>query len=337
MKARAQIRTASLQGYREFAASLGLDPIAMLRAAGIHPRLLNTPDGRVPAQAVYHVFEQSALSAGVPDFGLRLAAARSFAILGPVSLLARDEPTIGAALQVIVRHMHVHNESLHIELVPDGRLTAICFVTEVDTPLGMRQCYEMCTAVFMNILKPFFGPDWKPHRVQFEHPAPADLRPYRRTFGCPVHFDQPVNAIAVATAQLQEPNPMGNPDFARYAQKFLQGLGEVAEAGTRERVRQLIRLEIATGRCSIERVAQNLGVDKRTVHRKLAEAGTTYSELLSVVREELAHRHLPGGTRPLSEVAQLLGFSELSAFSRWHRSRFGVSPSQARARGQRPA
>jgi AraC-like DNA-binding protein len=335
MKARAQIRTASLQGYREFAASLGLDPIAMMRAAGIDPRRLNDPDGRVPADAVYHLFEQSALAAGVPDFGLRMAAARSFAILGPVSLLARDAPTIADALHVIVRHMHVHNESLHIELVEDGRLTSICFVTEVDTPLGMRQCYEMCSAVFMNILKPLFGPEWKPARVQFEHPAPPDLRPHRRTFGCPVHFGQPVNAIAVPTAQLQQPNPIANPDFARYAQKFLQGLGEAAEAGTAERVRQLIRLEIATGRCSVERVAQSLGVDKRTVHRKLAEEGTTYTELVAAVREDLAHRHLPTGTRTLGQVAQLLGFSELSAFSRWHRSRFGISPSVARSRGQR--
>jgi AraC-like DNA-binding protein len=39
-------------------------------------------------------------------------------------------------------------------------------------------------------------------------------------------------------------------------------------------------------------VAQQVGVDRRTVHRRLARHGTTYSALLDEVRRDMAPRYL---------------------------------------------
>ena len=91
------------------------------------------------------------------------------------------------------------------------------------------------------------------------------------------------------------------------------------------------------GRCqtpdTCDQVARQLGVDRRTVHRQLAREGTAFTTLLDATRTELARRHLAQPQRPLSEVAQLLGFSGLSAFSRWHRARFGTTASTRRRAG----
>lgn len=79
------------------------------------------------------------------------------------------------------------------------------------------------------------------------------------------------------------------------------------------------------GHCRVEAVAQHLGVDRRTVARHLAAEGTTFSALVDGVRRELLARYLAENARALTEVSALLGFSDASAFSRWHRSGFGVT------------
>ncbi|MNL21685.1 HTH-type transcriptional regulator VirS [compost metagenome] len=89
---------------------------------------------------------------------------------------------------------------------------------------------------------------------------------------------------------------------------------------------------LPTGRCSVEQVAAHLGRDRRTLHRQLTREGETFSSLLDQVRTELATRYLANPHHPLSEIAGVLGFSELSAFSRWFSRLFECSPSSWRTR-----
>ena len=53
-------------------------------------------------------------------------------------------------------------------------------------------------------------------------------------------------------------------------------------------VRQLVVMLLGSGSCTIERVAQHLGVDRRTIHRRLASDGQTFSG---------DRRHRPAGAR----------------------------------------
>lgn len=100
------------------------------------------------------------------------------------------------------------------------------------------------------------------------------------------------------------------------------------------RVRELIEVLLPTGHCSIVQVARSLGVDRRTVQRRLAGSGQTFSSLLNAVRAELAERLVPNPRRSLTEIAEALGFSEPSAFSRWFRGQFGCSPTEWRSQSQ---
>jgi AraC-like DNA-binding protein len=84
------------------------------------------------------------------------------------------------------------------------------------------------------------------------------------------------------------------------------------------------------GQCTAEQVALHLGVHRRTLHRQLAREGAVFADLLSAIRRELGARYVRTGRRPLTEVAQQLGFADLSAFSRWYRSTYGVPASQDR-------
>ena len=107
-----------------------------------------------------------------------------------------------------------------------------------------------------------------------------------------------------------------------------------------DEVRSLVRDTLPLGGCSVEEVAHHLGVDRRTVHRHLAQSGETFSSLTDDVRGELAESYLEGNLGRPADIAELLGFSALSAFSRWHKRHFGFTLTERRngkSLGSRPA
>ena len=164
---------------------------------------------------------------------------------------------------------------------------------------------------------------WRPRLVSFRHAAPPSPQWHHRIFGPAVAFSQEINGIVCDAAALDAPNPGADPVMARYTRLLLE-----ADPGKHppmsDRVRRLAVLLLPRGHCRAEVVARHLGVDRRTVANRLATEHTTFSKLVDTMRRELLQRYLAEGSRSLSEVSALLGFSELSAFSRWHRSHFGV-------------
>ena len=99
--------------------------------------------------------------------------------------------------------------------------------------------------------------------------------------------------------------------MARYVQHYLDSIAELPTTTLSDKVRELIWVLLPSGRCSIEQVAQRLGVDRRTVHRRLASEGETFSAILDAVRSELVTRYIKDSDRPLSVVAEMLGFCGL--------------------------
>ena len=97
-------------------------------------------------------------------------------------------------------------------------------------------------------------------------------------------------------------------------------------------VREIVLQQLGGGACSIERVAQHLGIGRRTIHRRLASEHETFSNILDTVRRELADRYIKEGKRSMTEVSTLLGFSALSGFSRWYRRQHGETTRRVRTR-----
>src|SRR5262249_43689085 len=128
-----------------------------------------------------------------------------------------------------------------------------------------------------------------------------------------------------SAANLDDPLSTYEPETARYLQKLLEVIAPQHSQSVVDRVRQLILVLLPTGRCSLEIVAQHLGLDRRTLHRHLQRQEQSFSDILESVRGDLAVKYLIDYDRPLKDLAELLGFSEPSAFSRWFARRFGCN------------
>jgi len=327
-----QVRSASLTHFAEVAASCGLDARALVAEVGLPARCLHEPDLKVPARAVGRLLELAASRGREPAFGLRMAQSRRLSNLGPLGLMVRDQPTLRHALEALVSLIHVHNEALAVHVEQVGNLVVIREELLSEGADSVRQAAELAVGVTFRVLSIFMGAGWRPRLVCFSHRAPKDLSVHRRVFGDAVEFGHEFNGVVCNASSLDAPNPGADPVMARYARRLLEQ-GPRSRTLLSDQVRRLVVLLLPLGHCRVEVVAQHLGIDRRTVARRLAGEGTTFSELVDSLRSDLVARYIAEGAKPLSEVSALLGFSAASAFSRWHRQRFG-SAARSRAAGK---
>ena len=99
-------------------------------------------------------------------------------------------------------------------------------------------------------------------------------------------------------------------------------------------MKELTEFLLPLGKYTMDHVARTLGVDRRTLHRHLADEGVSFSSLLHSTRGGLAEHYLANDRYSMTDVSQLLGFTAPSAFTRWFHQQFGMSPSAWRARSR---
>ena len=325
------IRSAVLNNYVEVARLVGLDPYRMIAEFRLPAAALNDPEVKVSASVVGQLLEESAARAHKLDFGLRLADKRTVANLGALALLVREQPTIRKALDVMAGYMFLHSESLLLKVnEQDGRVT-LSLGFDVDRPVPIRQSVELGIGFLHRCMQQLFRERWKPQLVCFTHAAPQKKEAWRKFFGTDVLFSQDFNGIVCRSHDLDAGVPTGDARMARYVQQYLDSIATRRNVSMTASVRECIYTMLPSGLCSAHAVAKRLGVDRRTVHRHLAREGLTFSSVVDSVRAELVTRYIDNRDRPLASVADLLGFSALSAFSRWFRSQFGCSVTDWRA------
>ena len=118
-------RSASLTDYEHVARSVGLDPFRMLRMAKLPAKALDDPNVLISADSVGWLLEESARLSGQEAFGLLLAETRSLANLGMLALLIREEPTLRAAVQSLVRYMRLQNAGVQLRLDDAGDMVML--------------------------------------------------------------------------------------------------------------------------------------------------------------------------------------------------------------------
>ncbi|RKE39438.1 AraC-like DNA-binding protein [Paraburkholderia sp. BL23I1N1] len=322
-----RLRSAALTNYVEVARSVGVDPYHQLSSAGISQSVLLDSDIMIPADAVARLLEASARAAGIDDFGLRMAETRQLSNLGPLGFVMREQPTLRKALESMAHYLRLQNEALVIHIEESGGLAVIREDIIGGIPGSMRQATDLVLGVLYRMLSVVLGAAWRPRTICFTHDAPANLATHGRVFGAPVAFRQDFDGIVCLATDLDAAVPTYDPVMALQVRRYLDAMLVQSNTTMPDKVRRLVVALLPSGACSVDRIAQHLGVDRRTVSRQLASYGDSYLSIVDEVRIELVTRYVDSGDRPLSEVATLVGFSSLSAFSRWFNGRFGCSVS----------
>jgi AraC-like DNA-binding protein len=327
------VRAGTLAGYVELARSLHLDAMALVRRAGLHRFDLSDVDAFIPASAVTELLESSAAAAGLEDFGLRLATVRNLAHIGPVGLLVREEPTVGHAIRAAETYLRRYSDAIDFRLYERANVALLRVQYLAETQGHTRQATELLVGTVHRVINALAGRAWAAENISFAHPAPASRTIHEDFFRTRTLFDNNFNGFILRAADLSAPIRTAEMAMPHYMKQFVEEMVAQPAVTIDATVRQLVFSLLPSGRCSSKAIADHLGVDRKTVTRRLAARGTTYSEILNDVRLELARRHIRTGQRSLTETAQLLGFSGLATFSRWFGDEFGMSATSWRRAG----
>jgi AraC-like DNA-binding protein len=314
-------RSAVLDGFEATALGLGLDVDALLHQARIPHASLHDTELPVPTASIVTLLEEASIAAGTPSFGLMMAQARGFSVLGPVALVMREQPDLRGALLSLSRLGRAQAEAIEPTLEDDGETAILTLSLAPGLPRPATQTIELAIAAIVRLLRHFLGPQWSPQMLTFSHRRPADTTPYGRILGVTPVFRMERNSIVLLSTDLDTPIVDANPVFSRQLERMVERSTQQRTALRSQQVAETIRRLLPTGDCSAQNIASQFGVDRRTLNRWLGTEGMSYSQLMDQTRTLLCDQYRNEDSYTLTEIAYLLGFSSLSAYSRWRRGR----------------
>lgn len=302
---------------------------------GVSPAMAGSPTLPIKLACFCRLFEEAARQTGDGNFGLWFGNQFRPHDLGLWGYLAVSSPTLGVALRNIIDTFPFHQQHSLLRLAPrnDGLLMLQYQIRAPDI-VERRQDADLSLGMFLNIFRECLGRGWTPETVYFEHPRPLDAEQHEAAFGAPACFSQPANALVFRPDVLKQPMPRRDPKMMAMMRACLEALGSKADdfEPLTDRVRMAVRTRLPDGWPSLEAISEDLRLSPAGIQRELARIGLTYKGLVQAVRRELALSYLRQRHLPLSEIAFLLGYSELSAFSRAMRRWTGRSPKSVRNR-----
>jgi len=314
--------------------SRGVDDGHLLRDAGLTRAALAEPEARVG----YHVVEQVGLRAlaltGDADFGLHLAqdAARQRHVDAGLLLLMAS-PTIRTALEEMVRYQRFWGDGDRASLIPVRDGLAVRYLLRGAAEAYLRHADECALAEIVIGLRALSGHAVAPRAVRFRHPPPPSLTEHRSVFGCPLEFRAAHTEVefdgATGALPMRSAHALFRSIFRQQVARTIARLPSGAEASIR--VRDAARTTLGAGRCTVAATARRLGLSARTLQRQLHAEGTSFAEIVDVLRCELAGTYLDRGL-PIPEVARLLGYADATAFHHAFRRWTGTTPLRRSAR-----
>jgi len=171
-----------------------------------------------------------------------------------------------------------------------------------------------------------------PILIELATSAPVSTSNFQKKYQGRLKFGAAHNRIMIPTTLLSR--PLRRNDAHLYDIILKSASGELDRFGQMEsplsRIANEVASNLSNGACTLPQIATKLGMSQRAVQRLLEKEGTSFRKLSEEIRRSAAERYLRGTDLPMKEIAYLLGFSELSTFSRAVKTWFGVSPKKVR-------
>jgi len=328
----------ALRFFSELVADLGGDPGALLRHVGIDPSIVSKRGSSLGYRALASLLEHAAAELKCADLGMRLATLQGGGkVFGPMGVVMRNSNTLGEALDYVVKHAHAYSLAARMRFQSDrvGRKLLVAFDVLLDRLPDKRQALEQALLLAnLNAIE-ITGGRARVREVLFRHQPVSPPRIYRDYFGCEVRFDQKADGVVFSAQDLL--CSIVDPDAQLYeiATAFIDTRFTRSMPPVHALVRGLMLQHLGSEHCTNERIAAELRLHPRTLHRRLKAEGKSFQEIKDEVRRDAALYHLQHTELPLLRIAEKLGYAESSVFSRSCLRWFGASPRQLRSRERR--
>ncbi len=310
----------------------GHDPAPLVERFGLPANAGELPEVSLPLATLQAFLDAAETLSGDAFLGLHVAQRVPRGNYGLVEYIARASPTVRDTFRALARYMALLEPAWRATFqdAPDGSGTFVYGLPGEPLAYG-RHASEFGLALFVHVGRQLTARAWNPRDVAFAHPAPADIRPLVEHFGVTPAFGTGRNALTLDAATLALRVVDADPVLLSVLER---AAGVPSPAPPSERaappfvreVRDAVRAALSDGAPQMRGVAKRLHVSPRTLQRRLTGAGTSFQDEVDAVRRELAFEYLRDANLGVSQVAFLLGYSELSTFDRAFKRWTGMTP-----------
>lgn len=304
----------------------GVDAVEILHGAHVERVRSTDPLLRITDSDINAIYDRAVAATGDPYFGLRVADYILPSMLHAVGYALMASETLGDFCSRLVRYWGLVAQSADFSVAEEAGLfrlegvprnTALCFETQ-----------DAFAALILRLMRMAYQGHLQPEHVSFRRPMPAaGDEPFREYFGCPVLFEQPAVALYFDTALMREPLSGASRELAQHNDRIAMGyLEKLDRTDIVNRVRAQIVAGLSDASFSREAIAASVHMSASTLQVKLSRAGVSFQQLLDETRRELALGYIEQSRLSITEIAFMLGFSDLSNFNRAFRRWTGQSP-----------
>jgi AraC-like DNA-binding protein len=315
----------------------GIELGPLLVQVGLTPEQVGDPGSRIRVQSQIEFLELAADALRDDYLGFHLARDFELREIGLLYYVLASAERLSDALHQAERYGRIVNEGISIQ-VRGGQQTAIGLNYINVERRSDRHQMEFWMVSLVRLCRQLTSARLAPSRLRVIHTREKTPSEVRSFLGCEIEFGSDVDEIVFPAAVKLLPvvgaDTHLNTLMVQYAEEALSRR-KMSSTTFRSKVEKLIAPLLPHGKARADEVARRLGMSHRTLCRSLAIEGLTFSMVLDELRAELAREYLKQGEMPVSQVAWLLGYREVSAFTHAHKRWTGMTPRQSRTQ-ERP-
>lgn len=311
----------------------GIQPGPLLRASNLNTQQMEDPAIRLRVRDQIKFLNLVADALNDEFLGFHLAQVPDLRQMGLLYYVVASSETLIEALQRGAHYTSLVNEGIAQRVVNGKDLRLLLDYVGVSRHLDRHQV-EFWMAALVRFCRQLTGLRLMPLRVRFTHLRERRSPEFPEFFGNDIEFGAPVDEIVFAKKIGSQPVVSADPYLNKLLLKYCE------EAQSRQQHKGSFRANVENtivpllphGKIRAGDIARRLGVSQRTFARRLSAEGLTFTSLLESLRFDLANRYLAEEALPISELAWLLGYQEVGAFSHAFKRWTGRTPREARAR-----
>jgi AraC-like DNA-binding protein len=282
------------------------------------------PGAKLTVPELVTLVERARALTGEPAIGIHFGMRMRISAHGYLGFAAMTAATAGDALRLAVRFAPTLTNALELSVHETPGMASLVVEERADFGAARDAILFALVIGVWQIGCALTGRELD-GSADFAFPKPVYFGETLAT-AARTRFDQPTTQLLFDASVLALPLTMADPVSRQLAyeqcERSLEALGH---GDVLDRVRALV-LKRDEGVRSVDEVASEMHVSARTLKRKLASAGVTYTDVLDEQRREAALLLLRSPTLSLDDVAEQLGYSDVANFSRAFRRWTGVSP-----------
>ncbi len=308
----------------------------LLEGSRVSPENLLSPIWHLDYSEFKRLLKRAVALTGEPGLGFHIGLQMKISCHGLIGYAAMIARNVREALEIGQSFIQLQSSTLRMRLEEANGVAHL----HVEEPMPGYPLGEIGTMFimlgFVTMGEAITGRRLTGHAdVSFARPAYFDR--FEHLLPGTVSFGQPSHRLSFDPAYLDLPLVMADLVAARMArEQCKQALHTMAGSGSLISLVRELACDETMGFCRMDQVAERLHMSERTLQRQLACAGTSFSAILDELRHQRALLMLKRGEFGLDYIADQLGYTDTTNFSRAFKRWTGMAPSQFRRRSPAP-